>query len=264
MVKVCYCADDFAMNAEISSAIIQLIEQGVLHATSCMTQSELWETSAVKLKPFLDQVDIGLHLNLTHRFACGNTTFSLTQLMLRAWSATLNPALIIQSIEEQWQLFVSIMGKQPDFIDGHQHIHQFPVIREILLRFLKEKNFRGWIRNLQHPIHLPAYRLKTHLLSALGSNALARACRHHEIMQNQYFAGIYDFHNTNYARLNQHWLSHAREHLLIMCHPAMTTPRQHDAIQHARVHEYQYLRSEQFHRDCERYQINLTRIGATQ
>lgn len=28
MAKVCYCADDFAMNAEISDAIIQLIEQG--------------------------------------------------------------------------------------------------------------------------------------------------------------------------------------------------------------------------------------------
>ncbi|WP_253205290.1 ChbG/HpnK family deacetylase, partial [Acinetobacter baumannii] len=88
MAKVCYCADDFAMNAEISDAIIQLIEQGALQATSCMTQSDLWETAAAKLKPFSDRVDIGLHLNLTHTFASGNLVFPLPMLIVRAWSAS--------------------------------------------------------------------------------------------------------------------------------------------------------------------------------
>ncbi|WP_230711449.1 ChbG/HpnK family deacetylase, partial [Acinetobacter baumannii] len=102
MAKVCYCADDFAMNAEISDAIIQLIEQGALQATSCMTQSDLWETAAAKLKPFSDRVDIGLHLNLTHAFASGNLVFPLPMLIVRAWSASLNRELITQCIEEQW------------------------------------------------------------------------------------------------------------------------------------------------------------------
>ena len=63
-------------------------------------------------------------------------------LIVRAWSASLNRELITQCIEEQWDLFVSVLGKQPDFIDGHQHIHQFPFIRDILLQLLKEKNLR--------------------------------------------------------------------------------------------------------------------------
>ena len=264
MAKVCYCADDFAMNSEISNAIIQLIEQGALHATSCMTQSELWETAAAQLKPFSNQVDIGLHLNLTHAFPSGNTVFPLPMLMLRAWSATLNQECITQCIEEQWDLFVLVMGKQPDFIDGHQHVHQFPFIRDILLQLLKEKNFTGWIRNLQHPIDLPNYRFKTRMLSALGSKALAKACQSYQFAQNQYFAGIYNFQETDYAKLNQHWLAKAQDQLLIMCHPAISTSDEQDPIQDARMQEYQYFCSEQFQLDCQHYDIHLTRLGAMQ
>lgn len=79
--------------------------------------------------------------------------FSLPMLIVRAWSASLNRELITQCIEEQWDLFVSVLGKQPDFIDGHQHIHQFPFIRDILLQLLKKKKFTGWIRNLQQSIN---------------------------------------------------------------------------------------------------------------
>ncbi len=68
--------------------------------------------------------------------------FFLTHAFLRAWSSSLNRELITQCIEEQWDLFVSVMGKHPDFIDGHQHIHQFPFIRDILLQLLKRKNLR--------------------------------------------------------------------------------------------------------------------------
>ncbi|CAI3100450.1 ydjC-like family protein [Acinetobacter baumannii 1598530] len=264
MAKVCYCADDFAMNAEISDAIIQLIEQGALQATSCMTQSDLWETAAAKLKPFSDRVDIGLHLNLTHAFASGNLVFPLPMLIVRAWSASLNRELITQCIEEQWDLFVSVLGKQPDFIDGHQHIHQFPFIRDILLQLLKEKKFTGWIRNLQQPINPPHYRFKTRMLSALGSNSLAKACLTYHFNQNGQFAGIYDFKLTNYGQLNQYWLANAKDHLLIMCHPALAQSNDQDPIQHARIQEYQYFSSAQFQLDCQQYGIQLTRLGAMQ
>ncbi len=50
MARYSYCADDFAMNAEISDAIIQLIEQGALQATSCMTQSDLWGICCCQIK----------------------------------------------------------------------------------------------------------------------------------------------------------------------------------------------------------------------
>lgn len=258
MAKVCYCADDFAMNPEISNAILLLIKTGALHATSCMTQAEYWPAAAQQLKTISNNIQVGLHLNFTHAFSSVITTFPLPILMLKAWGRQLDSKLIQQSIEQQWNAFVAAMGKQPDFIDGHQHIHQFPMIREVLVSFLKQQNFQGWIRNLQHPIPASHHKIKTHLLSTLGASKLAAICQQQKIRQNRYFAGIYNFESNNYAHLNQQWLEHAQDNLLIMCHPATQATDQQDPISAARVQEFYYLNSTQFHSDCQRYHITLS------
>lgn len=258
MAKVCYCADDFAMNPEISDAILLLIKTGALHATSCMTQSAHWSIAAQQLKPISHNIHVGLHLNFTHRFCSATTIFSLPMLMLKAWSRQLDSKLIQQSIEQQWHAFVNEMGKQPDFIDGHQHIHQFPVIRDVLISFLKQQNFQGWVRSLQHPITASHQRIKTRLLSVLGAASLATLCQQQKIQQNQFFAGIYNFKSNNYPLLNQQWLRHAQDNLLIMCHPATQVTDRNDLISAARVQEFHYLNSAQFHSDCQRYHISLS------
>lgn len=79
--------------------------------------------------------------------------------------------------------------------------------------------------------------------------------------QNQFFAGIYDFQQIDYAHLNQKWLSQAQDNLLIMCHPAQNLIKDTDPITIARLQEYRYLASEQFAIDCQNYQITLSRIG---
>ena len=52
----------------------------------------------------------------------------------------------------QWNHFIEATGKTPDFVDGHQHVHQFPVIRDVLVEFLNQQRFDGWVRNLDHPL----------------------------------------------------------------------------------------------------------------
>lgn len=66
------------------------------------------------------------------------------------------------------------------------------------------------------------------MLSALGSNSLAKACQTYHFNQNGQFAGIYDFKLTNYGELNQYWLANAKDHLLIMCHPALAQSNDQD------------------------------------
>ncbi|EPL1743290.1 ChbG/HpnK family deacetylase, partial [Acinetobacter baumannii] len=56
----------------------------------------------------------------------------------------------------------------------------------------------------------------------------------------------------------------AKDHLLIMCHPALAQSKDQDPIQHARIQEYQYFSSDQFQLDCQQYGIQLTRLGAMQ
>ncbi|WP_111895961.1 ChbG/HpnK family deacetylase [Acinetobacter sp. MB5] len=263
MIRVCYCADDFALHPSISSAIIDLIAQQRLHATSCMTQSPDWSHAAQQLKPYAAQADLGLHLNFTHVFSADTYAFPLNTLMVKAWSRQLSSEKIYDSLAEQWQTFTNALGKVPDFVDGHQHVHQFPVIREVLIQFLKEQNFKGWIRNLSHTLVVSPYQFKTHMLMQLGSKSLKQLCLKNNFKQNEVFAGIYDFQQIDYAALNQKWLHQAQDNLLIMCHPAQYVIKDNDPIKTARLQEYQYLASEQFIHDCQANQITLTRIGVS-
>lgn len=263
MKLVCYCADDFAMNAEINHAILNLLRQQVLHATSCMTQSPYWFHDAHELLSIDHPIEIGLHLNFTHDFKTKDVIYNLNELIAKAWGRSLDPNKIKESIAHQWQRFIQATGKAPDFVDGHQHVHQFPVIREILLDFLKEQNFKGWVRSLDKPLYIHGYKIKTGLLHLLGAKKFQHLCHKNQIFTNTYFAGVYDFSpNIDYATLNREWLKKAEQKTLIMCHPAIEQVIHHDPIRTARVNEYNYLKSKQFLEDCQTFNVQLNPIGA--
>ena len=64
--RVVLCADDYGLSPGVSRGIVELIAQGRLSATSCMSVSRFWPEHAAWLKPFADKVDVGLHLTLTN------------------------------------------------------------------------------------------------------------------------------------------------------------------------------------------------------
>lgn len=260
MKIICYCADDYALNEQISTAILKLLESNIIQATSCMTQSPLWSTQAPLLrqlrKHIVHSFDLGLHINFTHPFNHPSTfNYPLSKLMFKAWTRSLDATRIRQSLEQQWDLFIQEIGTPPDFIDGHQHIHQFPIIRDVLFQFLAEKNFKGWIRNLEHCIPASPYLLKTKLLEHLGAHKTKQLADQYQITSNPYFAGIYDFKTESYAQLNQQWLKGSEQALLIMCHPAVALPQEFDEIQEARIQEYKYFNSAQFLQDCQNFHV---------
>ena len=264
---ICYCADDYALNSQISHAVRTLLQKDAIQATSCMTQSPIWKEQSLELLKLKTEInhafEIGLHLNFTHAFNCDKFLYySLSELIFKSWSKSLNKKQIRDSIKQQWQLFVNEMGTQPDFIDGHQHIHQFPVIRDILFEFLKEQNFKGWIRNLNHIIPAKKYQFKSKILKQLGAQMTYRLGQKNHIASNPYFAGIYDFNQDNYASLSHEWMQAAPHGTLIMCHPASAVSEEFDEIQNARLHEYQYLNSEQFIQDCTTFDIQRQPMGA--
>jgi len=186
----------------------------------------------------------------------------------------LSEAEIQKTPSYQWQRFVEVMGRAPDFIDGHQHVHQFPVIRDVLLTFLTHKGFSGWIRNLNHTVITPNYFIKSKSLSLLGAHSLAEACNELHFRQNARFAGVYDFTNAvPYAELMQHGLDSAKSHkpkiaddvqqsLLVMCHPSVDASDPTDTIAQARIREYHYFISDQFGQDCADRHISITQFAA--
>ena len=51
-------------------------------------------------------------------------------------------AALVNEIAAQLRMFVHTFGRAPDFIDGHQHVHLFPQIRDAVLEVAKAERAR--------------------------------------------------------------------------------------------------------------------------
>ena len=139
--RIVLCADDYGQAPTISAAILDLVQKERLTAVSCMVNSPFWQEHAALLLPFRAKIDVGLHFNLTEgrplsaafRAKMGDTFPSLLHLMGKSWWRRLNQAVIQAELRAQLDAFVNAMGELPDFLDGHQHVHQFPIIRAALV-----------------------------------------------------------------------------------------------------------------------------------
>jgi chitin disaccharide deacetylase len=141
--------------------------------------------------------------------------------------------------------------------DGHQHVHQFPIIRTVLLK-LYEQYLRPHpvsIRSTYPMIARSPYPFKSTVLSHTGGKKLRKALLRQNIAHNKCFGGIYDFSSqANYRALFQQWLHRAPNDTLLMCHPGEGLS-ENDPIAPARQLEMAYFSSEEFVADCIHYQI---------
>lgn len=238
-------ADDYAMDGAVDAAILRLAELGTVTATSAMVLSPTWDEAARKL---LDaQLSCGLHLDFTSPFA-GAGGGSLGSLMLRAFTRRLETGAVRASIDRQLALYDTAMGAAPGFVDGHQHVHQFPVIREALFAALAER----------YGVHARAIAVrscasqrwrgvKAAIVAATGAAGFTRLARTGSHVTNTDFAGVYDFAPAApLATLWRGWLAGLQgEAPLIMCHVAEATDDapSDDPIRPARVNEYGWLAS---------------------
>lgn len=271
------CADDYGYNPAVSKAIIQLIQMQRLSATSCMTNSTHWPEHAAWLQPYHKKIDIGLHLNFTdgkplsdeYAAHCQQQLPRLAPLIARSFLHRSNKSAIAAELQQQLDRFIEYMGKAPDFIDGHQHIHQLPVFRDALIT-LYQRN-----PSLQNTyIRLPSngllscftpkrHWLKSAIITATGSEALRRQLQKHRIAYNRSFSGIYNFkHAKHYRRYFCRFLQHIKSGGLIMCHPGLKADKLDDPIANSRWQEYFYMQSNEFQDDCCRYGITLGRFKA--
>lgn len=143
------CADDFGISPGVSEGILELVQDKKLTAVSCMMTEPDAERTLPSLRPFANQVDIGLHLVLTDTaplHAIGTASnlvgstgkfLSFSELTRRAYSGRLQRSVIFEEIKRQILKFMEIFGQFPDFIDGHQHVQQLPIIRDELINAIK-------------------------------------------------------------------------------------------------------------------------------
>jgi chitin disaccharide deacetylase len=152
--RILVCADDFGHSHETSRVILDLLDRGKLNGTSCLVEGGAWVGLGGVLRQLANArpaVAVGLHLNLTERFvqhAPGSlgppNRVTLARLLMTPGSGRDNA--LYQRLAAQWDLFVRYFGREPDFVDGHQHVHLAPSVRKPLMHLLATKNFSGWIR----------------------------------------------------------------------------------------------------------------------
>ncbi len=224
--RVVLCADDFGMSEAIDTGIIRLAEQGRLSAASCLSLGPTFARHAHTLADTGAQM--GLHLNFTESLGQPGLYLPLATLIRRAYGRRLDAGAVRAQIQAQLDAFEAMLGRAPDFVDGHQHVHQLPQIRDILLQTLAGRyagRARPWLRSTRAvPLAgLPArQRAKAQVIQVLGAAALRRNARRLGFHLNVRFAGVYDFRGGEaaYGRLLSSWLERLQDGDLLMCHPA--------------------------------------------
>ncbi len=275
MKSIILCADDYGQNTAISQAIIGLLREKRLSATSCMTTIPLWQEQAEWLFSFKNQADIGLHFNLTEgkplsstfKAVYGDVFPSLPHLLMKSYLRQLDTSAILSELHAQIDQFAAGIGRLPDFIDGHQHIHQFPVIRDIFLSVYKARlrQHNTYVRcvydaDAWFSVNQKGYS-KRLLIQLCGARAFKQQLARHNIPHNTTFSGIYHFSQAmHYAELFPKFLQHSQMGGLIMCHPGLESLEQGDAIAVSRPLEYRYFQSQQFLNACQQHQVVISRF----
>lgn len=273
MKAIILCADDYALNAEVDASIVQLVEMGRLSAVGCMTESPRWRDADNCLPALRDRIDIGLHFNLTQHFG-GTQNSALAKqplpfILRGALLGTLPMQAIADTLHTQLDLFESVMGDAPDFVDGHQHVHMFPRIRTVLLETLARRYRlrRPWLRRVNPSLERGPDWNKRALLALLNWR-FAQSAQQLGFSCNRSFSGIYSLlPDADYPTLMRHWLTHAGNGEVLMCHPGQTSTNTKknsaalaDEIAQTRPRELAWLASREFGELLAREQISLTRF----
>jgi chitin disaccharide deacetylase len=242
--RVAVCADDYGYNAAVDEAILALIDQGRLGGASCMVESPRFAAAAPALRERERQLDLGLHFNLTESFPGAPRVGALASMIATSWLRALNSGDVRQRLRRQLGRFESTFKRMPSYIDGHQHVHQFPVVRDVLLHELDTRY--GTRRPLIRNTSSSASDRKSRVLALLGGHALQHRLLIYGWPTNLDFVGAYHYQRgVDFARLAADWIRTLKEGAIWMCHPA-TRAEPTDPIGAFRVAEYRWLSSDQF------------------
>ena len=272
MPKLVVCADDYAISAPVCDAINELAKHNRISATSVMTLSDIWPQQSVNLKPFKGAIDVGLHLDWTSDFAIHHGHGKkLNRLMLDSFFTQKSSITLKNIIHLQLDLFEKYWGEAPNFIDGHQHIHQFNGIREALIDVIKERyigfNLASKVPYLRVSQTIKSQNnIKAKIIAFMGAKNLIQMANQEGIPFMTYLTGIYDLKvgSITYSDRMKKWLEQLPRETacILMCHPS-THFEANDLISEARVQEYQYLKSEEFLVDLNQYNTHIAIASQT-
>jgi predicted glycoside hydrolase/deacetylase ChbG (UPF0249 family) len=132
-------ADDYGMRPTIDAAVEHLFLSGVLTSASLMITGN----SAHDAAQFLAgnaRFGAGLHLNLDDIFQEGfgkddHGRFLVPDIFFEQDGVR---DAIRERLAGQFALFERMVGRAPDHVNGHRHVHLFPPVLELMVPLMKE------------------------------------------------------------------------------------------------------------------------------
>lgn len=144
-------ADDFGFGVATSRGIVRAHQAGVVTSTSMMVVTGDHAAASAPLLDDAPRLEVGLHLVLTGRaqkpLVAGKSSglvgrdggfHPLGRLIWRAWRRRLDTNAVFDEICAQARRCEELLGRHPAYVDGHHHAHQLPVIREALVRAMRQ------------------------------------------------------------------------------------------------------------------------------
>jgi hypothetical protein len=172
------------------------------------------------------------------------------------------PESLVIEIATQLRAFIDTFGRPPDFLDGHQHVHLFPQVRDAFLKVVAQGAPDAWVRQCGRA--RPGRRL--HDRKALTLDILSvgfrRKAKRLGIAANPAFAGTYVFNaRAKFAKLFLRFLSGLPDGGLIMCHPGFVDAelKALDSLTTLREHEFAFFNSDAFPKLLAEHGVALAR-----
>jgi predicted glycoside hydrolase/deacetylase ChbG (UPF0249 family) len=191
-------------------------------------------------------IDIGLHFDLT-QFPLRQSPSGLSRIIAASLTGRLARDQVGPEFCAQLDAFEAALGRVPDFVDGHQHVHQLPGVADIVVAELARRGIRPWLRcsRPQRSAAAGFFEPKSLVIDLLGRRRTSRLAAAAGLRQNRALLGVYGFDvdAERYLDLLRGWLVGAATGDLLMCHPALGTDPA-DPIRAARRREYDVLSSD--------------------
>ena len=257
--RLAICADDYGLGPAVDRGILALAGQGRIGALSCLVTPPRWTAAGPMLRQCTAAT--GLHFNLTEGEPLSAALRAhwprfpgLAKLMAMAFLGRL-PGALAEEFHAQLQRFVAVVGRAPDFIDGHQHVHALPGVRPIVLAAAQSLSLT--LRNTGRAVG-PGFAFKRRVIEACGGRALAAEMRARGLPAAPALVGVYGLAaSADYRALMRGWLRDAPDGALLFCHPAQGQPDPGDAIAAARLNEMAYLASPAFAADLAEFGVSV-------
>ena len=259
--RIFLCADDYGISPAVNVAIRDLVVRGRLNATSVLVTAPSCGRSEARALAALNsaspRVSIGLHFPQTAPFRPASGGFRplrngaflpLPAVMGHALLHRFDPGALAAEVAGQLQRFVDLLGRTPDFIDGHQHVHLLPQVRDAVLTESKKAAPNAWLRQCGRvgPLRVRLGDGKGLLLD-LASRSFRRRAAALSLHTNPAFAGAYAFtDDADFAALFPRFLDSMPDGGLVMCHPGFVDAELQalDPLTNLREREYSFLASE--------------------